>query len=121
MELTDYRSRLDEIDGEILRLFSERMDIVSRIALWKQEKNLPVMDLRREQEKLRCVKAQSPEDLAEYSTRLFSFLMELSRQRQNSILHREKEGTATAADAWKNTSECFPENAAAACRDAEDA
>ena len=121
MELTDYRKQLDEIDSEILRLFSERMDIASQIALWKQEKNLPVLDLRREQEKLRRVEEQSGEELAEYSFTLFSVLLELSRSRQNRILHRENAETAAIADALKNTPALFPEKAIVACQGVEGA
>ena len=121
MELTDYRRQLDEIDGEILQLFSRRMDIASQIALWKQEKNLPVLDLRREQEKLRRVEEQSPEELAEYSFTLFSVLLELSRSRQNRILHRENAETAAIAEALKSTPELFPEKAIVACQGVEGA
>ena len=32
MELSDYRTRLDQIDEELLRLFSERMNIAAQIA-----------------------------------------------------------------------------------------
>ena len=55
MELSDYRKRLDEIDEEILHLFSERMDIAVEIASWKQENSLPVLDARREKEKLQRI------------------------------------------------------------------
>ena len=47
MELSDYRKRLDEIDEEILHLFTERMDIAVEIASWKQENSLPVLDALR--------------------------------------------------------------------------
>lgn len=91
MELNDYRARLDVIDRKILSLFAERMDIVAEIARWKQENQLPVLDSGREEEKLRQVEAESPPALAGYSRKLFSVLMELSRNRQERILHGEKE------------------------------
>ena len=91
MELNDYRKRLDDIDAKILSLFSERMGIVSEIARWKQENRVPVLDSGREEEKLRQVEAESPPDLAEYSRKLFSVLMELSRSRQERILHGEED------------------------------
>ena len=121
MELSDYRKQLDAIDGQILQLFAERMNIATEIALWKQEKNLPVLDLRREKEKLRQVEAQSPEDLAEYSFMLFSMLLELSRSRQNRILRRENAETAAIASALENTPQLFPEKAVVACQGVEGA
>ena len=81
MELSDYRKRLDEIDEEILHLFSERMDIAVEIASWKQENSLPVLDARREKEKLQRIEEMSDPDLSDYSFTLFSMLMELSRLR----------------------------------------
>ena len=53
MELKDYRLQLDRIDNQLLSLFVERMNISAEIAVWKQKNNLPVLDARREKEKLR--------------------------------------------------------------------
>ena len=89
MELKDYRKQLDEIDGKLLSLFAERMNIVAEIARWKQENHFPVLDSGREEEKLRQAEAKSPPELAEYSRKLFSVLMELSRGFQDRILHAE--------------------------------
>ncbi len=121
LELKDYRKQLDEIDGRLLELFAQRMDIASEIARWKKEKNFPVQDLRREREKLRQVEEQSPEELADYSFMLFSFLLELSRSRQNRILNRENAETALIADALENTPKLFPEKAIVACQGVEGA
>ena len=89
MELKDYRKQLDEIDGKLLSLFAERMNIVAEIARWKQENLFPVLDSGREEEKLRQAEAKSPPELAEYSRKLFSVLMELSRGFQDRILDAE--------------------------------
>lgn len=121
LELKDYRKQLDEIDSRLLELFAQRMDIASEIARWKKEKNFPVQDLRREREKLRQVEEQSPEELADYSFMLFSFLLELSRSRQNRILNRENAETALIADALENTPKLFPEKAIVACQGVEGA
>ena len=89
MELKDYRKQLDEIDGKLLSLFAERMNIVAEIARWKQKNHFPVLDSGREEEKLRQAEAKSPPELAEYSRKLFSVLMELSRGFQDRILDAE--------------------------------
>ena len=52
MNLSDYRERLDRIDTELLRLFSERMEIASEIGLYKKQNALPLLDRAREEEKL---------------------------------------------------------------------
>ncbi|MBQ3701766.1 MAG: prephenate dehydratase [Oscillospiraceae bacterium] len=121
MELKDYRGQLDEIDGKLLELFTRRMDIAGEIALWKQENHMPVLDLRREKEKLKTLEEKSPEDLKEYTVSLFSTIMELSRSRQNRILHPESPETVAIEKALKETPQLFPEAAMVACQGVEGA
>jgi len=121
MELSDYREKLDEIDEEMLRLFSERMNIAAQIASWKQENSLPVLDARREKEKLQRIEEMSNPELADYSFTLFSMLMELSRSRQNRILHRESPETKAIEAALRDTPQLFPEKAVVACQGVEGA
>ena len=121
MELTDYRRKLDDIDEKLLDLFVERMDIASEIALLKKENNLPVLDIRREQEKLQQIEENTPKELSEYSFVLFSMLLELSRSRQNRIIHRENAETAAIMTALENTPKLFPEKAVVACQGVEGA
>ena len=121
MELSDYRKRLDEIDEEILHLFSERMDIAVEIASWKQENSLPVLDARREKEKLQHIEEMSDPELSDYSFTLFSMLMELSRSRQNRILHRDSPETRAIEAALRDTPQLFPEKAVVACQGVEGA
>ena len=121
MELNDYRKRLDEIDEEILHLFTERMDIAVEIASWKQENSLPVLDARREKEKLQHIEEMSDPELSDYSFTLFSMLMELSRSRQNRILHRDSPETRAIEAALRDTPQLFPEKAVVACQGVEGA
>ena len=121
MELKDYRARLDGIDSELLRLFSERMDIAGDIALWKRDNHMPVLDLRREKEKLKTLEEQSPEALREYTVSLFSTIMELSRSRQNRVLHPSSPETEAVEKALKETPQLFPESAIVACQGVEGA
>lgn len=119
MELKDYRGQLDKIDGELLKLFTQRMDIAAEIAAWKKENNMPVLDLRREKEKLRALEERSPEELREYTASLFSLMMELSRSRQNRILHPTSPETEAIEKALKETPQLFPETAMVACQGVE--
>ena len=121
MELSEYRNKLDSIDEEILRLFSERMNIAAEIASWKQENSLPVLDVRREKEKLQRIEEMSDPELSDYTFTLFSMLMELSRSRQNRILHRESPETKAIEAALRDTPQLFPEKAIVACQGVEGA
>ena len=42
MDLSQYRERIDTIDQELIRLFTERMQIAQGIAEYKVENHLPV-------------------------------------------------------------------------------
>ncbi len=86
MEGTTYRERIDEIDRQIAALFERRMEVAAEIARYKKEKGLPVLDARREQEKLRMAAEAAPAALRDYTPRLFAVLMELSRSYQQRIL-----------------------------------
>ena len=121
MELNNYREHLDTIDKELLRLFIERMAIAGEIAQWKQQNSMPVLDLRREKEKLRAMEEMSPQDLKEYSVSLFSLMMELSRSYQNRIIHPASAETLAIEQALKETPQLFPETAIVACQGVEGA
>ena len=75
MDLKDFRSQIDTIDNELMRLFDQRMDVVSKIAEYKEEHGLPVFDPHREQEKLSQI--NNP-----HARKLYSALFEISRERQ---------------------------------------
>ena len=91
MDLNDYRLKIDAIDKELLRLFSERMDVASEIARFKAENGLPVLDSAREREKLLAVADAVAPELRDYAVNLYMLLFELSRCHQNRqvrALHR---------------------------------
>ena len=121
MELNDYRLKLDKIDDELLSLFTERMNIASEIAAWKKENSLPVLDVRREKEKLRTLEEKSPEEFSDYTVSLFSLIMELSRSQQNRILHPVSAETTAIENALRDTPQLFPEKAVVACQGVEGA
>lgn len=87
MELEKLRKQLDGIDGQILVLFLKRMEIIKQVAVWKKENDYPVLDSKRENEKIQDIVAQSPDELSEYTKDLFERIMELSRRRQEQISH----------------------------------
>lgn len=37
MDLSDYREKIDSVDKQIVKLFSERMDIAAQIAQYKRK------------------------------------------------------------------------------------
>lgn len=82
MDLTDYRLQLDELDGELLRLFLRRLEISESIGAYKREHALPILDQVREREKLERCLVSCPERYREEALELMRTLMALSRQVQ---------------------------------------
>ncbi len=90
MELKEIRARIDAIDEQMLSLFLERMACAEQVAVYKKERNLPILNAAREQEILAEVEAKSG-DLAPYSRELFRVLMDLSKDRQRELFGRMTE------------------------------
>jgi chorismate mutase / prephenate dehydratase len=83
-DLDDYRSKIDELDKEITRLFEERMDTVINIANYKKDNNLPIFNRDREDEVIeKNVGYLKNKDYAEEKRKFFIALMEVSRELQS--------------------------------------
>lgn len=117
----DYRKMIDEIDDKFIGLFAERMEIAAKIAEFKKENSLPVMDIKREREKLKAVVSASPADIKEYSSLLYSLMFELSRSYQNKLIGKGSELSKSITDAIENTPNLFPERTSVACQGVEGA
>ncbi len=121
MELKDFREQLDSIDEELLAQFAKRMELSAAIAEYKKENNLPVLDVKRERDKLLRVMEQSPEGIKEYAVSLYSLIFELSRSYQNRLLGLNTELVDKINSAIENTPKLFPQNATVACQGVEGA
>lgn len=119
MDLNQYRQRIDEIDDQLLSLFAERMEVAAGIAAYKKENNLPVLDMRREREKLLQIAEKTPEGLKDYAVSLYSLIFELSRSSQNRLLGTRSELTEQIETALRETPQLFPGNATVACQGVE--
>ena len=119
--LQDLRSRIDNVDNEIIRLFQERMNISSSIAEYKKANNLPVQDIKRERDKLSDLINKSDEDFKSYTSVLYSLLFELSRSYQDRILYPTSDLKNKVSYAIENTNKLFPPCATVACQGVEGA
>ncbi len=116
-KLSRYRDEINRIDDEIVRLFQERMEVAGGIAAYKKENGLPVLDAKREREKLADVQAKSEEKFASYTGALYSLLFELSRSYQEKMLDKENALHKTITEAIsENTNKEFPQSAMIACQ-----
>lgn len=120
MDIREIRSRIDEINGEMLELFIKRMELSEEVAKYKNEHSLPILNRAREREVLADVMAKAG-DKDTYAYQLFQTLFELSKARQSELYSaptpvREKVEKAIAA-----AEEVFPRKGSVACQGVEGA
>ncbi len=83
MDLNELRDRIDVIDSDILKLFTDRMDVCRAVAEYKKENNLPVMQGNREKQVIDRVRRNAPDDLKDGAAMLFQNIMDISKCIQN--------------------------------------
>ena len=120
-DLTTLRKELDDIDKRILDLFARRMDCSERVAEYKRAEGLAVLDRARERAKLNSIYSAAPDELKDYSTLLFSTLLELSRARQYTLLGSTDDTLERIQAAYETTDQLFPRSASVACQGVEGA
>ena len=121
MGLESYRSRIDELDREILDLFLKRLDISSEMADYKKEHDLPVVDTEIERKKLSELTGLSGEKYSNYTYSLFQDIMDICNSAESSTIHTTSDLRERIEDTIKNTPALFPESAMVACQGVEGA
>ncbi len=121
MELERYREEIDRIDGEIKDLVEKRMKVVKDIAEYKKENGLPILDARREREKLAALSENTDGEIRRYMTVLYSLMFELSRSYQSALTSGETELYRDVLHSIENTPRLFPEDPSVACQGVEGA
>lgn len=87
-KLDEYRLEIDKIDREIVRLFEKRMNTVLKVANYKKENNMEVLQSSREEVVLdKAVKNLSNYEYSEDIKEVFKLLMKLSREKQKKELN----------------------------------
>ncbi len=119
MDLNGIRERINAIDDQMVELFVERMQAAAEVASAKAEKNLPVLDMRREQAVLERVMEKAGEEFEIYVNKLYQTMFDISKSYQAGILTKE---TALSEEIMKNIANPpmeFPRKAVVACQGVE--
>ena len=119
--LDDYRRELDQIDREIVEKLEERMRTAEKIAVYKKENALPVLDALREREKIDQITEIAAEDMASYTRILYNTIMEMSKDHQRKVLQMESPVVQAIKKALEETPKVFPAKATVACQGVEGA
>jgi len=88
MKLEELRREIDAIDDELIELFVKRMNISLKVAEYKKENDLPVLNSERENDILLMVTEKAGSRLAPYAGDFFSNIFSISRSYQNSHLSK---------------------------------
>ena len=93
MSLKEIRSKLDEVDRQIVELYQQRMELSIQVAESKMRSNRPIRDVRRENQKLEMVKSlvQKGSDKKNVEE-LFRMLMSASRKYQYHLMSKYSSG-----------------------------
>ena len=86
LNLQDIRGQLDEIDDQLIDLFSRRMRLISHVAVCKKEMGLPILDAAREEVIVERLTQKTGEELAPYVKRLYQAMFSISREYQKALL-----------------------------------
>ena len=121
MELQELRSKIDEIDAQLTKLFEARMDVAAEIGAWKRENHMPVLDAARERDKLNAIAAESREDMQTYTQMLYSMIFELSRSHQSDLTRTPSSLRQEVEQAIEGTPRLFPTSPIIACQGTEGA
>ena len=121
MELKDLRNQIDEIDNELVGLFTKRMEISAQVADYKKANNMPIHVPAREREILQEVAKKAGQDMENYARVLYSMIFELSRSYQSKRNLGTTELYKTITDSIENTPKLFPQTPMVACQGVEGA
>lgn len=121
MDITQLREKIDDIDNQLVNLFTQRMEITKDIAAYKKENHLPIFVPARERQKLQEVAKLAGPDMDDYTRVLYSMIFELSRSYQSKQNSTATELYRQITDSIENTPKLFPQAPMVACQGVEGA
>lgn len=86
-DLSEIRVEIDEIDSQIVKLFQKRLGLVTQVAEYKIANDKPVLDKKREAEKLEKLEKLAKSEFSRKSIHeLFEQIMAICRKRQYQLM-----------------------------------
>lgn len=86
-DLSQLRNEIDEIDKKIVLLFEERMEAVLKIADYKNQNSIPILNENREKEVIKKNTLRLKNKAFEHSLEKFLvYMMSLSREEQSKVV-----------------------------------
>lgn len=93
-DIEELRKHIDEIDGEISKLFVERMKLCEEIGKIKAVEHMPVEVSSREKEIIDRVTSGKPDKFKKYVELLYAEIFKLSKKYQSGENRSDETGAA---------------------------
>jgi len=88
-KLDEARIEINEIDKEMISLFKMRMEAVRKVAEYKLDNNLDVLDSKREDEIIhKNIEILSSDELEKYYLKFFNGVLESSKDFQKDLIKK---------------------------------
>ena len=114
------KDRIDEIDEQIVKLFTERLSLSNEISK-NGDSDAPVIEQKHEKEKLSSFMKNAPGSVKEYLPMMYSLLTELDRTSRRRSLGNSNGLAERITAAINETPSIFPSSARVACQGIEGA
>ena len=90
MDLSQLRMQLDEIDGQLVKLYEDRMELCRQVGEYKLETGKRILDKEREKQKIQAVSALAHNEFNRTGiSELFEQIMAMSRKLQYQIINEK--------------------------------
>ena len=94
MDLSECRKEIDKIDKELVELFERRMNVARKVAEYKIENNLPILNEAREAEVIeKNINRLNNKEYSKLTEKFFTNLMELSRSLQGNMFNSNEDNS----------------------------
>ena len=121
MNLDELRSKIDNIYSEMCRLFAERMQVVTDIALYKKANNMVVYHPSRARAVLQNISKQLGPEFEGYGRSLYRTIFDLSESYQTRMLSQDADFFQQIKEITSRPPMPFPKRASVACAGCEGA
>ena len=121
LDLEKIRLEINDIDNELVKLFSRRMELSGLVAEYKKNNNKPVFDPARERAIVKRITEGMDEEASSWFSMLYNTIFEISRARQTKMLLTDTSLADSIIEAKNKTAEYFPANAKVVCQGVEGA
>lgn len=120
MDISEIRTRINDVDERLLDSFIERIRLSEEVAKIKQQSGLPLVDRAREREVLQRAQEESGE-YERYAYEFFNATIGLSKARQYELFPQSSAIRAQIDQALAAGEEIFPRTGTIACQGVEGA